>query len=102
MDILKRIITMDKAAASRVAVAVEKERKLSEESGEQAAKESGEMISEERKKMQAACEEQQQKLDRKLKEAEKIREERCAELDEVFNSKREQWKSEILDRITGV
>lgn len=101
MDILQQIIDMDKAAAARVSSAVEEERRLSDESGEQSAKESRELLSAEREKVQSFCKAQEEQLSRKLRRAESVREEDCKKLDESFNSNRAQWKSEIISRITG-
>lgn len=101
MDILQQIIDMDKAAAARAQAAVEEERRLSDESGAQSAKESREMLSEERAKMQSYCKNQEQQLAVKLKEAESVRLEECRRLDDSFNKFKRQWKTEIINRITG-
>ena len=102
MDIMQQIIKIDKQAAERAAQAIEKEQRLSDESGEQAKRENSEMISKEREKMQSICKSQEQTLNEKLRQAEKIRDERCEALDKVFGEKRGQWKSEIIGCITGV
>ncbi len=101
MEILQEIIDMDKAAAARAFSAVEEARRLSDESGEQSAKESREMLSAERAKVQDYCKSQEQRLSEMLRRAESVREEGCKKLDESFNSNKARWKSEILDRITG-
>lgn len=101
MDILQDIIDMDRAAAARAKAAVDEERRLSDESGEQSAKESREMLSEERSKMQSYCQKKEQQLNTKLREAVTVQKEKCRQLDESFNSLKAQWKAEILGRITG-
>lgn len=101
MDILQQIIDMDKAAAARAASAAEEERRLSDESGEQSARESREMLSAEREKAENRCREQERTLSEKLRLAESVRAEGCKKLDDSFNSNKAQWKSEILSRITG-
>ncbi len=101
MEILQQIIDMDRAAAARAYAAVEEERRLSDESGEQSAKESREMLSAERARVREYCEKKEQQLSVKLREAASVQKEKCRQLDESFNSLKEQWKSEILGRITG-
>lgn len=100
MDILQRIINMDKAAAARVKNAVERETQLSDDQGSRAAAERDELIAAERAKINVFVAEQEQKLSEKLAHAEKTRAERCGELDERFNAHKAAWKSEILARIT--
>lgn len=101
MEILQEIIRMDKAAAARAEKAVEEERRLSDESGEEAAKAREKLVAEERGKVDRFCREQETKLSERLSQAEKIRDEQCAKLDESFNAHKAEWKSEILGRITG-
>ena len=101
MDILQDIIDLDRAAAARAMAAVEEERRLSDESGEQSAKVNREMLDEERKKVREYCDKKNSQLNQKLREAESVRNEQCKTLDESFNSLRAQWKSEIIKRITG-
>lgn len=101
MDILQDIIDMDKAAAARAKIAVEEERRLSDESGDRSAKESRELVSAERAKVREYCEEHEKLLAAKLREAASVQNEKCRQLDESFNSFKEQWKSEIINRITG-
>lgn len=101
MDILQQIIDMDKAAAARAEAAVEEKRRLSDESGEEAAKAAKELISAERVKAQSYCQKQEQKLSQKLFRAEKNRDEQCGKLDDSFNAHKSEWKAEIMRRITG-
>lgn len=100
MDILQRIIDMDKAAVERVEKAVERETRLSDEQGSRAVSERDGLVAAERAKTDAFVAEQQQKLSEKLSHAEKTRAEQCRELDERFNAHKAAWKSEILTRIT--
>ena len=101
MEILQQIIDMDRAAAARAYAAVEEERRLSDESGEHSAKESRDLLTAERDKVREFCEKKEQQLSVKLREAASVQQEKCRQLDESFNSLKEQWKSEILGRITG-
>lgn len=101
MEILQQIINMDKAAVSRAEKAIEEERRLSDESGEAAAKAREKLVAAEREKVAVFCREQEAKLSERLSQAEKIRDERCARLDESFNAHKAEWKSEIIGRITG-
>lgn len=100
MDILQRIINMDKAAAARVKKAVERETQLSDEQGSRADSERDKLVAAERVKIDAFIAEQEQKLSDKLACAEKTRAEQCGELDERFNAHKAAWKSEIFARIT--
>lgn len=101
MEILRHIVDMDKAAAARCAAAVEKERGKTDEFGERAAKERGDMVASERKRVEAFVAEQEKKLSEKLSRAQKQRDEECAKLDERFNAKKDEWKKEIVARIIG-
>ena len=101
MEILQQIIDMDKAAAARAYTAIEEARRLSDESGEQSLKDSHKMLAAEREKVREYCEKKEQQLASKLKEAQSVQNEKCRQLDDSFNSMRDQWKSEIINRITG-
>ncbi len=100
MDILQRIINMDKAAAERAKKAIEREKQLSDEQGSRADLERDELVAAERAKTDAFVAEQEQKLSEKLSRAEKTRAEQCTALDERFNAHKSEWKSEIFTRIT--
>lgn len=101
METIEQIIKMDKAAESRVREAVEREKELLSRSGEQALLQSRAELEAERNEAEAIVREAQQKLDEKLKLAEKERIEQCGRLDAIFDEHRQQWKAEILSRITG-
>lgn len=101
MDILRRIIDMDKAASERCAAAVERERGKSDEFGERTAREREDMVALERKRVEELVREQDKKLAEKLSKAQKQRDEECAKLDERFNANKDKWKKEIIGRITG-
>lgn len=92
---------MDKAAAARAEKAIEEERRLSDESGEEAARSREKLIAAEREKVAVFCREQETRLAERLSQAEKIRSDRCARLDESFKAHKAEWKSEIIGRITG-
>lgn len=100
MEILQQIIDMDKAAAARVEMAVEEERRLSDESGEGFVKAREEAVARERAKVEELRREQQKMLDEKLSKADKTLADECGRLDERFNAHKEQWKAEIIARIT--
>ena len=78
MEILQQIIEIDKAAAARVNMAIEEERRLVDE----------------------FCKEQTAKLNEKLSKADKTLADECGKLDEKFNSRKADWKTEIIGRIT--
>lgn len=101
MEILQQIIEMDKAAAARAEKAIEEERRLSDESGEEAAKAREKLVAAEREKVGKFCREQEEKLAERLSQAEKIRCEQCMKLDESFDAHKADWKKEIIGRITG-
>lgn len=100
MSILQKIVDMDKAAAARAEMAIEEERRLSDESGEGSAKAREERIARERAKVEAFCAEQQKTLHEKLSKADKIRADECGKLDEKFAAHKAEWKTEIIARIT--
>ncbi len=102
MDILQQIISMDKAAAARAEQAIERERKLLDESGEESARENDALVSAEREKSEKFCREKEQALEKRLREAKQLEEEQCGRLDEIFNAGREKWKAEIIKRITEI
>ncbi len=100
MSFLQQIIDMDKAAAARVANAVEEEKRLSGDNGADAAKAREEAVAAERAKVEEFCGEQQKKLDEKLSKADKTLADECGKLDEKFAANKEKWKAEIIARIT--
>lgn len=100
MDILQRIIDMDKEAAARVSAAVEEERRLSDESGEGSARAREEAVAAERAKLEEFRETQEIKVKEKLSQADKIREEECKKLEDKFAASKQWWKIEVIRRIT--
>lgn len=100
MDILSQIVEMDKAAAARVEMALEEERRLSDESGEGFAKTREEAIAAERAKVDAYCREQSAKLEERLSKSDKALAEENEKLDERFNAQKARWKAEIIAKIT--
>ena len=100
MEILQQIIDMDKSASARVEMAVEEEQRLSDESGEKSSKAFEETVAAERAKVEEFCKEQQKILDERLSKSDKTIAEECEKLDERFNAHKEQWKAEIISRIT--
>lgn len=100
MSILQQIIDMDRAAAARVELAVEEERRLSGESGECSAKAREEAVARERAKAETFCAEQQKQLNEKLSKSDKTLADECGKLDEKFAAHKSEWKAEIMARIT--
>lgn len=100
MDILQRIIDMDKAAAARVSAAVEEERRLSDESGEGSAKAREEAVAAERAKLEEFCKKQEEVVKDKLSTADKIRAEECEKLEQKFAASKTWWKLDVIRRIT--
>ena len=100
MDILQRIIDMDKAAAARANAALEEERRLSDESGEGSAKAREEAVAAERAKVEEFCKKQEDIVREKLSKADKTRAEECKKLDEKFAASKQWWKLEVIRRIT--
>lgn len=100
MSFLQQIIDMDKAAAARVADAVEEERRLSGGRGTDLAKAREDAVAAERAKVEEFCKEQQKTLDEKLSKADKTLADECGKLDEKFAANKAQWKAEIIARIT--
>lgn len=92
---------MDKAAAARVDMALEEERRLSDESGEGFAKTREEAVAKERANVEAFCKEQTEKLNETLSKSGKALADENAKLDERFNSQKERWKAEIIEKIIG-
>ena len=100
MDILQRIIDMDKAAAARAEAALVEERRLSDETGEGSAKSREEAVAAERAKVEEFCEKQEVIVREKLSKADKTRAEECGKLDEKFAANKQWWKVEVIKRIT--
>ncbi len=100
MDIIEQIVRMDKEAVKRVNEAVEHESSLLNETDEQLHRANRDAIEAERKEAEEFEREGEQKLNEKLRHAEELRADRCSKLDEIFESHKPQWKSEILGRIT--
>lgn len=101
MDILQRIIDMDKAASARVNDFVEQQRIQADETGEEAARIHSELLQKERVKVEKFRAEQEKILAEKMKASEKQRQEQIARLDGIFDSSRTAWQAEIIGRITG-
>lgn len=101
MEIIKKIIQMDKAAAARVAETVEREKNLLNSSSEQEMLETRAALEEERNEAKKHLHDAEKSLAEKLSVSEKECEERCKQLDDIFAQHKSEWKNEILDRITG-
>lgn len=102
MEIIQQIIAMDKAAAAKVQQAEEARRKELDESGENAARVREQKLTQGRERLEARRKELDAKLSEKRGAAGEQLDARIKELDSAFGAGREQWKSEIMKRITGV
>ena len=101
MESIRQILEMDKAAVRRAEEAVERERKLSDESGERRASENNERLSKEKKESESAVKALREKLNERLRESEKLKADKCGEIEKIFAEHREKWAGEIVNRITG-
>ncbi len=102
MDILRKIIEMDKAAAAQTEKIVEAELQRMDDSDEKHAKHRERLLAEEQAKADAALQQQEQQLKEKKRNAKAALVESTEHLDGVFAAHRSEWQSEIISRITGV
>lgn len=100
MNILNEIILLDRQAQARADSALKAEQKRTAEVGNAAAKASAEKVKNEREKTEKLRAKQEKTLSEKLSGAEKVKAERCREIDKIFSENKSRWKSEIIHRIT--
>lgn len=102
MEILQQIIEIDKAACARVeALREEKSRQLAE-SGKAAAQADEQRISAAKKELEEFRAAQQAALDKKKGGADAAMAEEIKRLDDIFAAHRDEWQSEIIEKVTGV
>lgn len=102
MEILQQIIEIDKAACAQVeALREEKSRQLAE-SGNAAAQADEQRISAARSELEQFRAAQQAILDKKKSGADAALAEEVKRLDDIFAAHRDEWQSEIIEKVTGV
>ncbi len=102
MDILRKIIDFDKAAAATAEKAVEAEQRRMDESDEKYAKRRERLLADEQSKADEALKKQAELLEEKKRNTKAALVESTEHLDGVFAAHRNKWQSEIISRITGV
>lgn len=102
MDILQKIIEIDKAAAAQTELLAEEEQRNLKGLDEKRLRRREKRVSEEREKLDALRAEQERILDEKKRNADKALSETTGTLDSIFAQHREEWQDEIISRITGV
>lgn len=102
MDLLREIITLDKAACARVEAAVQRQKQRTDEFGENTAKEREKKLSEERASISAFKADREKALSERKRNAEESLKKRVDALDSTFKENGERWKAEILERITQI
>lgn len=102
MDILQKIIEIDKAAASQTELLVEKEQRNLKSLDEKRLRRREKRVDEEQEKLDSLRAEQEQTLYEKKRNADRILSETKSRLDDIFAQHREEWQNEIIGRITGV
>ncbi len=102
MDILQQIIEIDKAAAARVEALREEQSRKLEESGKAAAQANEQLISGERKKLEEYRAAQEAALAEKQGGADAAKAERIKRIDDIFAAHKDEWTSEIIEKVTGV
>lgn len=101
MDILQEIIAADKAAAARVEALRRKQEELLSDSGKAAALANEQLVSNARQELEQFRSSQQKKLDDTRNSAESEAEVGRKRLDDIFAAHREEWISDIIEKVTG-
>ena len=102
MDILQKIIEIDKAAAAQAELAVEAEFHEIKALEDKRLRRRQKRLEEEQIKFDELRTEQERLLNEKKNGSQAAIAETTGRLDEIFAQHREQWQSEIMQRITGV
>ena len=102
MDILQEIIAADKAAAARVEALRQQQETALSEGGKAAAQANEKIVSDAKKELEEFRAEQQRLLDKKHGSASSEAEAGKKSLDEIFSAHREEWISDIMEKVTGV
>lgn len=102
MDILQKIIEMDKAAAAQTERLVEEEQRNLKGLDEKRLRRREKRVSEEQEKLDALRTEQARILSEKKQGTDKELSDNTDRLDRIFAQHRGEWQDEIIRRITGV
>ncbi len=102
MDILRKIIQLDKAAAAYTEKVVESEQRRMDEADEKHSKRRERLIAEEQAKADEALKQQAKQLEEKKRNTKAALVESTEHLDGMFAAHRSKWQAEIISRITGV
>lgn len=100
MDILRQIIDIDAAARARTEKLRAEQESLLQQESAQAATASSAAIESAQHDLDEYKAKMESELSQRLSGAQKEREERCAELDEIFAKNADKWRDEIIKRIT--
>ncbi|MDY4587778.1 MAG: hypothetical protein SPD47_04970 [Oscillospiraceae bacterium] len=102
MDILQEIIEIDKAAAARVEALRQQQETALSESGKAAAQANEKAVNEAKQELEAFRAQQQALLDEKHSSADSEAGAGKKSLDDIFSAHREEWISDIIEKVTGV
>jgi len=102
MDILQKILEIDKAAAAQTELLAEEEQRALKGLDEKRLRRREKRVSEEQEKLDSLCAEQERILNEKKQGADKTLADTMNRLDSIFAQHREEWQNEIIGRITGV
>ncbi len=101
MDILQKIIKMDKAAAAQADEVREAELNRLDALDEKSSRRTEKAVANEKAQAEAFRAQREQQLVQKQADAKAELEESIARLDGIFAAHSEEWQAEILSRITG-
>lgn len=102
MELLQKIIELDKKAAASVEQKTEDFRKQLESSDLDAQRTSSELIARERAELDEYRAKQERVLKQRLEGTQSEIRQKTDELDAIFDRHRQDWQNEIMQRITGV
>lgn len=101
MDILQEIIAADKAAAARVEALRRQQEESLSDSGKAVALANEQLVSNARQELEQFRSSQQKNLDDTRNSAESEAEASRKRLDDIFAAHREEWISDIIEKVTG-
>ena len=102
MELLRKIIELDKKAAAEVEQKTEDFRRQLESSDLDAQRTSSELIAREQKQLDEYREKQERVLKERLEGTQSAIKQKTDALDAIFDQHRQEWHNEIMQRITGV
>ncbi len=102
MDILKEIIAADKAAAARIEALRNEQNASLSENGKAAALANEQLVSAARQELEQFRSAQQTALDEKQNNFGAEADAGKKRLDDIFAAHREEWISDIVEKVTGV